>query len=32
MVVLDKHIGVFDTKLRKSMNVESVQLNVREGS
>ena len=30
--VLDKYIGVFDTKLRKSMNVEPVQLNVREGS
>ena len=25
-------IKVFDTKLRKSMNVEPVQLNVREGS
>ena len=31
-VVLDKYIDVFDTKLRKSMNVEPVQLNVREGS
>ena len=27
-----KYIDVFDTKLRKSMNVEPVQLNVREGS
>ena len=31
-VVLDKYINVFDTKLRKSMNVEPVQLNVRKGS
>ena len=31
-MVLDKHIDVFDTKLRKSMNVEPVQLNVKEGS
>ena len=31
-VILDKYIGVFDTKLRKSMNVEPVQLNVKEGS
>ena len=31
-VVLDKNIDVFDTKLRKSMNVEPVQLKVREGS
>ena len=31
-VVLDKYIDVFDTKLRKSMNVEPVQLNGREGS
>ena len=31
-VVLDKYIDVFDTKLRKSMNVEPVQLNVKEGS
>ena len=31
-VVLDKYIDVFDTKLRKSMNVEPVELNVREGS
>ena len=31
MVVLDKYIDVFDTKLRKSMNVEPVQLNVSEG-
>ena len=30
--VLDKYIDVFDTKLRKSMNVEPVQLNVGEGS
>ena len=30
--VLDKYINVFDRKLRKSMNVEPVQLNVREGS
>ena len=30
-VVLDKYIDVFDTKLRKSMNVEPVQLNVSEG-
>ena len=28
--VLDKYIDVFDTKLRKSMNVQPVQLNVRE--
>ena len=28
-MVLDKYIDVFDTKLRKSMNVEPVQLNVR---
>ena len=27
-VILDKYIDVFDTKLRKSMNVEPVQLNV----
>ena len=31
-VVQDKYIDVFDTKLRKSMNLEPVQLNVREGS
>ena len=31
-VVLEKYIKVFDTKLRKSINVEPVQLNVREGS
>ena len=31
-VILDKYIDVFNTKLRKSMNVEPVQLNVREGS
>ena len=31
-VVMDKYIDVFDTKLRKSMNVEPVQLNVKEGS
>ena len=31
-VVLDKYIDVFDTKLRKSMNVEPVQLNVSEGT
>ena len=31
-VVLDKYIDMFDTKLRKSMNVEPVQLNVSEGS
>ena len=31
-VVLDKYIDLFDTKLRMSMNVEPVQLNVREGS
>ena len=31
-VVVDKYIDVFDTKLRKSMNVEPVQLNVKEGS
>ena len=31
-VVLDMYINVFDTKLRKSMNVEPVQLNVREGT
>ena len=31
-LVLDKYINVFDTKLRKSMNVEPVMLNVREGS
>ena len=31
-VELDKYIDVFDTKLRKSMNEEPVQLNVREGS
>ena len=29
---LDKYIDVFDTKLRKSMNVEPLQLNVKEGS
>ena len=28
-VVLDKYIEVFDTRLRKSMNVEPVQLNLR---
>ena len=31
-MVLDKYIDVFDTRLRKSMNVEPVQLNLREGS
>jgi hypothetical protein len=31
-VVLDKYMDVFDSKLRKSMNVEPVQLNVKEGS
>ena len=31
-VILDKYINVFDTKLRKSTNVEPVQLNVKEGS
>ena len=31
-VVLDKYIDEFDTKLSKSMNVEPVQLNVREES
>ena len=31
-MVLDKCIDVFDTKLRKSMNVEPVQINMREGS
>ena len=31
-VVLYKYINVFDTKLRKCMNVELMQLNVREGS
>ena len=31
-MVLDKYIDIFDTKLCKSMNVEPVQLNVREGS
>ena len=31
-VVLDKYINVFDNNLRKSMNVEPVQLNVREGT
>ena len=31
-VVLDKYIEVFDTKLWKSMNVEPVQLNLKEGS
>ena len=31
-VVLDKYIDVFDTKQRKSMNVEPVHLNVKEGS
>ena len=31
-VVLDKYIDDFDTKLRKSMNVEPVQLNMREGT
>ena len=31
-VVLDKYIDVFDTKLWNSMNVEPVQLNVREGA
>ena len=30
--VLDKYIDVFDTKLRKSMNVEPLKLNMREGS
>ena len=30
--MLDKNIDVFDTKLRKSMNVEPVQLNVTEGT
>ena len=29
---LDKYIDVFDTKLRKSINVELVQLNKREGT
>ena len=27
-VVLDKYINVFDTNVRKSMNVEPVRLNV----
>ena len=31
-MALDNYIDVFDTKLRKSMNVEPVQLNVKEGS
>ena len=31
-LILDKYIYIFDTKLRKSMNVESVRLNVREDS
>ena len=31
-VVLDKYVDVFDIKLLKSMNVEPVQLNVREGT
>ena len=31
-VVIDKYIDVFSTKLHKSMNVEPVQLNVKEGS
>ena len=31
-VVLDKYIKVFDRRLWKSMNVEPVQLNLREGS
>ena len=31
-LVLNKYIDVFDTKLRKRMNVEPVQLNMREGS
>ena len=31
-VVLDKYIDVIDTNLRKSMNLEPVQLKVREGS
>ena len=31
-VALDKYIDVFDTKLRNSMNVEPVLLNVKEGS
>ena len=30
--VLDKYINVFDTKLQKNMNVEPMQLNVREGT
>ena len=30
--VLDKYIDLFNTKLRKSMNIEPVELNVREGS
>ena len=29
---LEKYIDVFDTKLRKSINVELVQLNKREGT
>ena len=31
-MVLDKYINVFDTKLKKRINVEPVQLNVREGT
>ena len=31
-MVVDKYINVFDTKLRKCMNVEPVQLNVWEGT
>ena len=31
-LVLNKYIDVFDTKLRKSIKVEPVRLNVREGS
>ena len=31
-VILDKYIDVFNNKLRKSMNVEPVQLNEKEGS
>ena len=31
-VVLDTYINIFDTKLWKSMNVEPMQLNVREGT
>ena len=31
-LILDKYINMVNTKLRKSMNVEPVKLNMRDGS